>query len=202
MYFHDVARTASRGATALSGDVAWKDKPTPSAAINFRHSLKTSVSRCSLLPASGHALHRRGLYFHDVARTASRGAASPSGGVAWKDKPTPSAAINFRHFLKTSVSRHHPSTGGDYTFMMSQGRHLGAQRPFQQAFLGKIGLRFPGTQSPVGAIHYSEGYIPSNRIHIWFGISGRNVPFGRRCLERQTHPVGSNKFSSFPKNIS
>ena len=83
--------------------------------------------------------------------------------------------------------------------MTSKGRHLGAQRPFQQAFLGKIGLRFPGTQSPVGAIHYSEGYIPSNRIHIWFGISGRNVPFGRRCLERQTSPSAATNFRHFLK---
>ena len=70
------------GATSLSGDIAWKDKPTPSAAINFRHSLKISVSRGSLLPSSGHALHPRGLCFHDVARTASQGATSLSGDVA------------------------------------------------------------------------------------------------------------------------
>ena len=69
--------------SVVVGFFSWK--PTPAAAINFRHFLKTSISRGSLLPSSGHALHWRGLYFHDVARTASRGATSLSGEVAWKD---------------------------------------------------------------------------------------------------------------------
>jgi len=100
--------------------------------------------------------------------------------------------------------------------MTSKGRHLGAKRAFQEALLGKTNL-------PVGGNKFSS--FPKNirqpPLHSFLRLdmpstggdctvmtsSGQHLgaqrPIREALLEKtKTHPVGGNKFSSFPKNIS